>query len=195
MKLKILFIALLTILLEFIAFAYTVEKGTKGQSEGVVVATLKDVFVQVPVRFAPPGMNLSISAVRAADNKLSYLVTAQYESVDKVWLEVSEGETFTWFIDDKKVMLSGAGSMGNRYFHSSSGKDYLDIASLDDKERKNITTAKEVAKYPVSKDVLSQIASAKKVKFRLKGAETVLVYTLDDAARADIKRFINEYPE
>lgn len=193
MKLKILLVALMTILLEFVAFAYTIEK-SKADADGVVVATLKNVYVQEPVRFAPPGMNLSISAVRAADNKLSYLITAQYESVDKVWLEVSQGETFTWFIDDKKVLLSGEGSMGNRFFHSSSGKDYLDIASLDDKERKNIVTAKEIAKYPVSKDVLSQIASAKKVKFRVKGAETVLVYTLTDSAVADIKRFINEYP-
>ncbi len=193
MKLKILFIALMTILLEFIAFAYTVEKA-KGPFEGIVVATLKDVYVQVPARFAPPGMNLSISAVRTADNKLSYVITAQYESIDKVWLEVPQGETFTWFIDDKKVALSGEASMGNRFFHSSSGADYPDIASLDDKERKNILTAKEIAKYPVSKDVLSQIASAKKVKFRLKGAETVLVYTLTDGAVADIRRFINEYP-
>lgn len=192
MKIKILLVALVTILLEFIAFAYTVEKGN-GQNSGTVVATLKDVYVQLPVRFAPPGMNLGISAVRSADNKLSYIVTAEYESVDKVWIEIPRGETFTWFIDDKKVTLSGEGSTGNRFFHSSSGKDYIDLASLDDKERKNIVTAKETAKYPVSIDILKRIASAKKVKFRVHGTETVLVYTLTDSAIADIGRFINEY--
>lgn len=68
----------------------------------------------------------------------------------KVWLFIADGESLILLIDGRRVGLSGEGSIGRR-----------DVLTAD--------LLEEQASYPVSFDILKEIAAAKSVRLKIVG--------------------------
>lgn len=93
-----------------------------------------------------------------------YFIRVEYSGIN--WLFIPDGNTFHVKVDDEMLTLSGAGSAGDR--------NTYDIDPYGSQKSENPIHVREVALYQITADQIRKIAAAKKIQYRLMGANRTI---------------------
>jgi bifunctional DNA-binding transcriptional regulator/antitoxin component of YhaV-PrlF toxin-antitoxin module len=115
---------------------------------------------------------LNAGRVSAKDGKVNYALGVYYYG--RKWMFIKPGESLILFVDGEEINVKGQGSQSYR------------------KTLKNGMVS-ELAKYPVTPQLLKKIASAKQVKVKIFGGDFVAEKYFTKQNFENFRQFVNDY--